>query len=226
MDAIRSRFRPIIASLSAAAVRGYRGDFPPRKRFRGGTRALMGVRTAYRRPYQPYPRRRRRRKLKARGKARLRKIWSKGKKNGNISRTYKILKIQPFTVKMDFDKTQHGSVFKQGLTANKSWLLWIGDKNENKHIYDISSGYNYFTTERITSKLQDFQVHRITQTQYNKVRSSSTDGFLEDKLTFIDPTVYFYRPNRRNWPTQFNNERSEDGFELAKKRCIRSCKDG
>lgn len=83
--------------------------------------------------------------------------------------------------------------------------------------------YHSISIHRISTRIQDFQCHRIIGTT---VGTGKDAVYHEDKVTFTDPKIYFFRNSSGEvypGPISQNNQ----GFdELCKSKCIRNCKDG
>lgn len=107
---------------------------------------------------------------------------------------------------------------------NKAALL-LGDQHENYKAYNRLKEFSSFVLVRMTLKLDNFQVHRQVETNYTQGPNS---GWLEDKITFTDPLIYFYRERfGRGPPGALGPGAADHSFkEISRKKCIRSCKDG
>lgn len=83
--------------------------------------------------------------------------------------------------------------------------------------------YHSVSIQRISTRIQDFQCHRIIGTT---VGTGKDAQYHEDKVTFTDPKIYFFHNSSgEDYPGAISQ--STVGFdEISKVKCIRNCKDG
>ena len=146
-------------------------------------------------------------------------------RRGNISRSYKIKCITQVNMEFNWDKDNTAGAQSIADNAKSDASLWFGNRYENWEEYKRQDDYENFITERISTRLSDFKVHRIVNTVTTDQDDTVTAE--EDKVTWTDPTVWFYRPHNGKFPGAFTAGTNNDiVFEIAKKKCIKDCKDG
>lgn len=150
-------------------------------------------------------------------------MWRRGRKSDNISNLLRFKVIIPvaaqFTFNRDDPYAKHGKV-----DGNKASFL-LGDDEENYNSYNKIQNYSSFQLHRMSTRIQNFKVHRLVETEF---KVNDEDHWTDDKLSFTDPIVYFYREKfGRGLPGAFGSTATKNAFlEVCKHKCIRSCKDG
>lgn len=152
-----------------------------------------------------------------------RMMWKRGRKSGNVSGLLKMKVITPFTIKFDYSGGAKLAQWSKN-DANLAHAL-LGDGQENYYTYQRLQDYSTFCVERISTRIQNFQLHRRVETTYQQ---GENWGWFEDKVTYTDPIVYFYREKYgRGLPGAFNAGASNHAFmEISKEKCIQNCRDG
>lgn len=155
-------------------------------------------------------------------------MWRRGKKMGNISPLLKIKCIIPSAVQFLYKNGTNSAAFVH-VGSNIGNLL-LGDYHENYNVYNKLQVYSNFHLVRMSTRIQNFQVHRQVETNYvTGSGEETTNGWFEDKLTYTDPIMYFYRAKfGRPLPGAFTDGSAKKHafLEVCKKKCINSCKDG
>lgn len=151
-------------------------------------------------------------------------MWKRGRKHGNISKLMKIRVIMPYTLKFEYKGSDPKLAKWAKVDGNKATAL-LGDDEENYETYQRLMDYSTFTVKRISTRIQNFQLHRQVETTYQQ---GENWGWFEDKVTYTDPIIYFYREKYgRGLPGAFGPTATEHAFmEISKEKCIRSCRDG
>lgn len=83
----------------------------------------------------------------------------------------------------------------KSIDANRAKFL-MGNKQENYALQLRSQDYSKFSVKRITSKIDHFKIHRRVETNYQTgTGDHKAVGWIEDKVTYTDPELWFYREN-------------------------------
>lgn len=151
-------------------------------------------------------------------------MWRKGRKNDNISPLIRIKKIIHVGGRVDFTAAKFvPELIDYKVEANKLVNL-LGNDQENYIDYENLADYKKCLLLRMSTRLDNFQVHRIVGTT---IGTGVKAVYHEDKITFTDPIMYFYRDTTGDgYPGAIVNNANGDFIELMKKKCIRGCKDG
>lgn len=156
-------------------------------------------------------------------------MWRRGKKLGNISRLLRIKCIIPSAVQFTYKNGSNTAAYVH-VGANVGNQL-LGDIHENYTTYNKLEVYSNFHLVRMSTRIENFQVHRQVETNYvTGSGEEATNGWFEDKITYTDPILYFYREKfGRTLPGAFSGAtgvKKHAFLEICKKKCINSCKDG
>lgn len=150
-----------------------------------------------------------------------RMMWKKGRRNHNISSTLKIKKVLKINTKFETTKTTNGPKIQDIASIAEKGESFLGNNVENWYAYEELADYKGLVLKRITTKIKNFQVHRIVMT---KIGTGPKAQLQEDKVTITDPIIMFYRQtDGKTYPGGITGGQFE---EICKKKCIRSCNDG
>lgn len=154
-------------------------------------------------------------------------MWRRGKKHGNISGLIRIKNIQQFNFLYSYDK---GVVTQRMVMTdgNKAPFL-LGTNHENYKAYNRLNEFSSFVLVRMSTRIHDFQIHRQVETEFITGAGEEAEShWTEDKITFTDPKIYFYREQYgRGMPGALSPTAPDHAFkEISKHKCITGCKDG
>lgn len=142
-------------------------------------------------------------------------------KKHNISRIMRIKHIEHMNWDVNFKASKNEAQISGFDSISEKMYALLGTELENYYVYEHLSDFKKFVVKRITTKLDDFQVHRVVRT---KIGTDDDAPVQEDKITFTDPLIYFYRDKDGDgYPGAFLKNQFQ---EICSKKCIRSCKDG
>lgn len=152
-------------------------------------------------------------------------MWRKGKKLGNVSNLLRFKCLIPWSIKLVYDSGNYQSKFTT-CDGNTGAML-LGDDEENYDSYLRINNYSSFCLHRMSTRIQNFKIDRKVETRFVNAGDKSV-GWTEDKMTYTDPIIYFYRDKYgRGLPGAFGTQATKNAFiEVSKKKCVRSCKDG
>lgn len=135
----------------------------------------------------------------------------------------KVFRHVPCAQQHKYHKDNNKPEFKDWSTVSDRTNAMLGNEKDNRKAYLRILDYQNATLMRITTKIHNFQVHRIIITERGTPPNTT---ITEDKITFTDPIVYFYRDTTGNGYPPSITDNSGDWTEVAKRKCIRGCKDG
>lgn len=99
----------------------------------------------------------------------------------------------------------------------------FGEKEDNKKAWNQIGDFQNATLQRISTRINNFQVHRIIVTERGAPPNTT---ITEDKITFTDPIMFFYRDTTGYGLPAVITDNTGNWTEICKKKCIRSCHDG
>ena len=101
-----------------------------------------------------------------------------------------------------------------------SYQNFVGDKVENFNTFEEIQDYQKVCLIRLSTRIDNFQVHRIIGTTFEDLDSKETH-YQEDKVDIMDPIIYFFRePSGGQLPGAFSvattDGDGENAIELSK----------
>lgn len=186
----------------------------------------MGIRGRSRSLY--IQRRRKRFVRRPFGKRAYKRMWKKGRRNGNISRLFTVKKSLSSICVAEFNDDQINPIVFHLENEENDHRNMVGSSLENWFTYNECKDYKMLIIDSITTKLENFQVKRIISNDVTYKAGGKTDYF-EDKEDILDPELYFYRQSDGGvypTPLQPGSLDTTQAAELMQHKCIRGCRDG
>lgn len=219
--------RPYYQALGTALGAAAGAYGPPYKYYRrndGGRRPRGGLRLSTRMRYgrsYTVTKQKRYRKRRVRGHFKRRMMWRRGRKSKSISPLIRLKNVTTFRHQFNWTAINTADVFADfSQLADKTDVIMPDEKECVNQLKEMQM-YKNLQLVRISTRLDNFKIDRIVGTT---VGTGPNAQYHEDKVTFTDPTLYFYRDSVGYGISA--NIKSGDYNDMAKRKCIRDCKDG